>query len=272
MDEFVQSNLKLWNEWTDIHEKSASYDLPGFMSGRDSLHPLELEELGPDVKPGTTLLHLQCHFGLDTLSWARRGARVTGVDFSQRAIDLARRINSELNLGAEFICSDVYALPDILQDQFDVVYTSYGVLNWIPDAWKWARVAAHFVKPGGIFYIAEFHPFFYIFENEGDDLHDLEIKYPYFTQDHPLEFPVSGSYADPSARVNHPVEYDWTHNLGEVASALIAAGLTLHYLHEFPFSVEASAPALMEKGTDGYWRLKEKQESVPLMYSIKAGK
>lgn len=272
MDPLFEANLNLWNEWTQIHEKSEVYDLPGFLAGRNSLHPLELSELGPSLSPdkngAKSLLHLQCHFGLDTLSWAHLGAKAIGIDFSDKAIGLAKSLNERLGLNAEFICSNLYELPDRLDAQFDIVYTSYGVLVWLPDILKWAKIVAHYLKPGGIFYIAEFHPFASIFDDEAHK--ELRVRYPYFSRGDPLEFKTQGSYVDRDAKIEQPVEYEWTHNLGDILTALISAGLCIEYLHEFPYAVDPFNHDLMEKGEDGYWRLKDKRDSVPLMYSIKA--
>jgi SAM-dependent methyltransferase len=268
MDEYYDSNLKLWNEWTEIHKNAATYGLKGFLKGGLSLHSLEREELG-DVSE-KTLLHLQCHFGLDTLSWARLGARVTGVDFSDMAIALAQKVAKETGIQARFIRSKIFDLPDLLDEQFDVVFTSYGVLYWLHDLTAWGRLVRRYLKPGGVFYIAEFHPFSGIFE-EQDDGQGVWITTPYFHQTQPLQFDVAGSYADPDAKVDHAVEYGWTHSLSEIVNALLSAGLTLEYLHEFPFTVDPSPyRRLVEPLEGGYWRLKVHAESIPLMFSIRA--
>ena len=156
MDKQLQVNRRNWNERTPVHAASDFYDVEGFKAGRITLRDLERREVG-EVS-GKTLLHLQCHFGLDTMSWARLGAKPTGVDFSDAAIDLARSLNDELGLGVRFIHSNIYDLPGVLDEQFDIVFTSYGVLCWLPDLDDWARVASNHLKPGGVFYIAEFHP------------------------------------------------------------------------------------------------------------------
>ena len=156
MDEYLESNRALWDEWTSIHVRSEFYDVESFKRGGIRLRPYELEEIG-DVA-GKDVLHLQCHFGLDTLSFARLGARVTGADFSAPAIAQARALAEELGLDARFVQSNLYDLPSTLQGDFDVVYTSRGVIGWLPDLDRWAEVAAHFVRPGGIFYITEGHP------------------------------------------------------------------------------------------------------------------
>jgi SAM-dependent methyltransferase len=266
MDSYQQANLALWNEWADINLNSRTYDLPAFKAGKCSLQSIELEELG-DVS-GKTLLHLQCHFGLDTLSWARRGAVVTGTDFSDRAIALAQSLAREVGVDARFICSDLYALPDVLTGRFDIVFTSYGVLCWLRDLKRWAEIAAHFLKPGGTFYIAEFHPFIQVFD-EGDPA-ELRVRHGYFYQAEPREWAVQGSYADRAAVVRQPVEYEWTHSLGEIVSALAGAGLHLEFLHEFTGSVDRMLDC-MERAPDGWWRLKG-QPDLPLMFSVRATK
>ncbi|HEX2620451.1 MAG TPA: class I SAM-dependent methyltransferase, partial [Phototrophicaceae bacterium] len=181
MDEYLWANRNLWDKWTDEHEKSPFYDLEGFRAGKDRLRSIELEELG-DVS-GKSLLHLQCHFGMDTLAWARRGAVVTGVDFSPQSIDLARALSKELQIPAEFCCSDIEHLPDTLSCQFDIVFTSYGVLHWLRDLKRWGEVINHFLKPGGIFYIVEDHPFMRVFAANSDP--ELKVKNRYYFSEQP---------------------------------------------------------------------------------------
>jgi SAM-dependent methyltransferase len=267
MEEYKRANLALWNEWASIHCQSEFYDVAGFRSGKSSLTPLELTELG-DVS-GKTLLHLQCHFGLDTLSWARLGAKVTGADFSDQAIALARSLSQELGMDAGFVCSDLYTLPQVLTGTFDIVFTSYGVLVWLPDLERWAQVIAHFLKPGGTFYIAEMHPFAGVFENF--QVTELQAAYSYFHSPEPYEVETAGSYADPTAHVGQPVEYEWHHSLADIINALISAGLRIEFLHEFPFCAYAMFP-FMERHEDGWWRLPSDVPVIPLMFSLKAVK
>lgn len=267
MDEYIESNRKLWNAWTDIHEKSEMYDLATFKAGRSTLRDLQLQEVG-DVR-GKTLLHLQCHFGEDTLSWARLGATVTGADFSERAIELARSLSEELGIPASFVLSDLYSLPDVLHDTFDVVYTSYGVLGWLPDIPRWARVVSHFLKPGGTFYVAEIHPFLWVFDEDNKGT-ELKVRYPYFQGAEPLKFDVKGSYADPSADYTG-VEYGWNHTVGDYINSLIDAGLRLEFFHEFPFICWQALP-FMQRGEDRWWRLPEGMNNIPLLFSLKATK
>ncbi len=268
MQEYLNANQAHWNELTPFHVKSKFYDVGGFKNGKTSLTPIELGELG-DVS-NKSLLHLECHFGLDTMSWARQGARVTGVDFSEQAIEAARSLSRELGIDARFILSNFYDLPDNLEDTFDIVFTSYGVINWLPDLPKWAQVINHFLKSGGTFYIAEFHPFAGIFNEEDDS--NLTVHYPYFHLEEPLIFysDGSGSYADSEATITTP-SYEWQHSMADIINALISVGLRIEFLHEFPYSVYKEFP-FMERSADGFWRLNRDEDKVPLLFSIKAVK
>ena len=266
MDDYTRTNLDHWNELVSMHAQSKFYDLQSFKAGNSTLKPIEVEELG-DVA-GKSLLHLQCHFGLDTLSWARRRAQVTGADFSDQAIALAQSLSQELEIKANFVCSNLYDLPDVLSSEFDIVYTSYGVLCWLSDLGRWGKIIAHFLKPGGVFYIAEFHPFANVFEDESAT--DLQVAYSYFGSAEPFQWESDGSYADLSAPVQHRVTYEWFHSLGDILNALISAGLRIEFLHEFPVCAYRSFP-FMEQGTDGWWRLKG-GDTIPLMFSLKATK
>jgi SAM-dependent methyltransferase len=269
MDRYLAANKALWEEWTAIHERSEFYDVEGWKAGRERLRAFMLEEVG-DVA-GRDLLHLQCHFGLDTLTWARRGARVTGVDFSERAIALARSLAAEAGLEATFVRSDVLELD--LQEEFDIVFTSFGVLWWLPDLARWAEVIAGHLRPGGVFYLAEMHPVAKVLDDDHGST-GPRPRYPYFPSPEPLEFPVEGSYADPTAQVTQPFEYGWTHSLGEVVTALAQAGLRIEFLHEFPFTVERALPYLVEVQHDPpMYRLPgDLDGTLPLMFSLKASK
>jgi SAM-dependent methyltransferase len=267
MDEYFKANLEHWNEVTSIHENSEFYDVEGFKSGKCTLMPLEREELG-DVS-GKTLLHLQCHFGLDTMSWARLGAKVTGVDFSDKAIGLAKSLSRELGIHADFLCCNIYDLPKVLKGEFDIVFTSYGILCWLPDLGEWAKIIAQFLKPGGTFYIVEGHPFNTVFENE-KNTKDLKVRYSYFHSPKPTRWKPDGPYADKDAEVSSP-SYEWAHPLGDIINSLISAGLNIEFLHEFPYWCEDHFP-FMEIGQDGWWRLKGGKDTIPLMFSVKATK
>ncbi|HSG16138.1 MAG TPA: class I SAM-dependent methyltransferase [Anaerolineae bacterium] len=267
MTEYLQANQRRWDQLTLEHQKSEFYDLAGFKAGNDRLRSIELSELG-DVD-GKTLLHLQCHFGLDTLAWARRGAIVTGVDFSQNAITLARSLSEELAIPAQFYQSDIYDLPSVLTGKFDIVFTSYGVLHGLPDLGRWGEIITHFLKPGGIFYIVEDHPFFRMFRAKPDG--QIRAERSYFFSEEPQRIEVTGSYATDGEGAAG-VQYVWDHSLGEVIGSLIDAGLKIEFLHEFPFAARAKFP-FMEQGEDGWWRLPAGQHGIiPFLFSLQARK
>jgi len=262
------ANRALWNEWTDIHEASDFYDIEGFKSGKIRLNSIEREELG-DLN-GKSLLHLQCHFGLNTLSLARLGATATGVDFSEKSIALARKLAEETKIDTQFVLSDIDHLPDNLTGQFDIVFTSYGVLCWLPDLNRWAEVITHFLKPGGFFYIAEFHPFSWIFDDAADAT-EPRIAMPYFGDGNPIAWKTEGSYVDRDAPMKQEISYEWMHPLSDIVNALIGAGLRIDSMREFPYTVYKQFP-FVEQSDDGNWRLKEKPNSLPLIFSMKATK
>lgn len=262
-DSYLQANKSLWNKRTPVHAKSDFYDLASFRQGNTSLNAIELQELG-NVE-GKTLLHLQCHFGQDTLSWAREGAIVTGVDFSEESIMLAQSLATDLKLEARFICCNVYDTRQYVQEQFDVVFTSYGVLGWLPDLDKWAEVVAQSLKPGGTFYMIEFHPVIWMFDPDF-----IKVAYSYFYRPEPISDETEGTYADHLAEITNE-EYSWNHGQAEVISALLNQGLQLEQFHEFPFSSYNCFKNLV-KGEDGFWRIKGLEDMLPMMYSLKMRK
>ncbi len=263
MDDRLESNKTLWNALTGLHVKSAFYDVAGFLNGRCTLMPLEREEMG-DVS-GKSLLHLQCHFGLDTLSWVRLGAEVTGTDFSDKAIEYARKLSGEAGIQADFICADIYALPDILDKQFDIVFTSYGALTWLPDLDGWAEIVARYVKPGGFFYVAEIHPMLYAIGYEPDP--ELRLKNSYFPA---VEQERNEGGSDYATSFTHDfVSYEWQWPVSTVVTALAQAGLRIEFVHEFPFCCFCARQD-MYQDKDGWWHLAG--DKVPLTFSIKAYK
>ncbi len=267
MREETKTNQELWDALTPVHVKSEFYGLEEFRRGRCSLDPLELEELG-DLA-GKSLLHLQCHFGMDTLSWARRGAKVTGMDFSEPAIEQARSLAAELGMDARFVCCDLYDLPSHLDEEFDIVFTSAGVLCWLPDLPAWGKVIARFLKPGGLFYLREFHPFLYCLDDR-EGVKEPRPFYPYFHDGEPLRFAggEDGDYADPDTVVNKD-SVEWPYALSRVIGALLSAGLKLESFREFPYTTYQSLPFL-EKRSDGRWIMPGYPEGFPMMFSLKA--
>jgi SAM-dependent methyltransferase len=271
VDEALRSNRELWDAWTKIHVASAFYDVAAFRNGERPIRLADYEREEVGSVEAKTLLHLQCHFGLDTLSWARLGAMVTGVDFSEEAVVAARALAADLGIPARFIVSDIDGLVDVLDERFDIVYTSGGVLGWLPDIASWGRVVAHYVRPGGFLYMTEIHPVAQVFENEGVVPGELRLAYPYWSHPEPLRFEVKGSYADRDAPTDGLVEYGWDHSLGEILTSLADAGLRLEFLHEFDF-VRWPVDFLVEGG-DGRWRLPDGSKgSLPLFFSLKATK
>lgn len=263
----IESNRRLWDEWTDVHERA--YDVGGFRRGENRIAEHEQAEIGS--VEGLTLLHLQCHFGLDTMSWARLGAHVTGIDFSPKAIALARTIAAEEGIRARFIESDVYDLPGVLDETFDLVYTSNGVLGWLPEIKPWAEVVARYVRPGGRFYVLEVHPVVLAMADEGVGPGELRLGYPYWEHHDAIAVPTHGSYADRDATVVTPKEYGWDHSLGEIVTALAETGLRIDRLIEYPF-LNWEAPFLVPDGEGRYRLPPDATGELPLMFSILASK
>lgn len=262
MRDYAKVNKKWWNEVTPIHSSSQLYNLAGFKKGKSSLESIELKEVGNVSKKN--LLHLMCHFGMDTLSWARKGAIATGVDFSENAITLAKNLSKEIQVPATFICSDIYELPKVLDKKFDIVFTSYGVLCWVSNIKKWAKLISYYLTEGGVFYIVEVHPFTNILS------YDFKIDYKYFVKG-PYIDDSSGTYTDWNTNI-HGLTYLWNHTLSEVINALITEGLKIECVHEFPFTMYDQFPGLMEQNKKGQYVLKNKKIQIPLLFSLKATK
>jgi SAM-dependent methyltransferase len=272
MSQYIEANRRLWEMWTRVNLESELYDVETFAAGRArDLDPVVLA--GPGDVRGKSLLHLQCHFGMDTLRWVRRGAIATGADFSAPAIEAARALSARMQLPATFVHSDLYALPERLSGAFDVVFTSHGVLGWLPDLDRWAQVIAHFLVPGGIFYIVEVHPFALMFD-DARKTPGLAPLYPYFHGPEPVRAEYRGSYAAPEGQFTS-VEHAWLHRMSDVIGALLRAGLAIESFEEYPFLGWRFFP-WMEQGADGWWRLPAHPDvpfgaaSLPLMFSLKA--
>ena len=259
---YFEENKKSWNKRTAVHKDSAFYDLASFKEGKSSLNKIELEELGNVSEK--SLLHLQCHFGMDTMSWAREGASCVGVDLSDEAINLAKEVNAELKLNAEFVCCNVYDLKQHLDKKFDIVFTSYGTIGWLPNLNAWADIVSHFLKPGGTFYIADFHPALWMMDDNF-----THVKYSYFNAEVITE-EISGTYSDRNAPIKS-IEHGWNHPFSEIFNALINHGLQITLFNEFPFS-PYNCFSNLEQGADKMWRIKGMNEKMPMMYSIKAVK
>lgn len=254
--DYIKLNRSAWDQRTGIHFVSEMYDVDGFLKGGSSLKEIELAEV--DEVRGKKLLHLQCHFGLDTLSWARKGAIVTGVDLSPEAIKKANELKKKAALPAEFICSDIYDYEKSTLPQYDIVYASYGALNWLPDISGWARIAAKSLKVGGRLHLIEFHP-----------VYDLHSGYSYFSQEEP-DIEEDGTYTE-NCTGEVATMATWPHPLSEVLNALIGNGITIDHLNEYPFSPYDCLDNLEER-EEGRYYVKGVEHPVPLVYSIKGTK
>ncbi|MFI8198337.1 class I SAM-dependent methyltransferase [Streptomyces sp. NPDC085942] len=268
-NDWRDANRARWDERVPIHVASDFYDLDAFRAGRDALRDFELAEVG-DVT-GRTLLHLQCHIGVDTLSWARHGARqVVGLDFSEPAVETARGLAEELGLGpdrAAFVAADVYDAPSAAPDSaYDIVYTGLGALNWLPDVQRWAETAASLVAPGGFLYVVEFHPLTDSMDAETGSV----VTDDYFSRDAWVD-ETPGTYADLDAPTVHNRSVEWQHPVGRVVTALASAGLRIEFLHEHDSSLFQRFEAL-ERHPDGHYRYPAGRPRIPLMYSVKASR
>jgi SAM-dependent methyltransferase len=260
--DYLELNRAAWNKKVPFHVESASYDMPGFLAGNTSLKNLELDLLG-EVK-GKRLLHLQCHFGQDSLSLARMGAQVTGVDFSDVAIAKARSLATELQLDARFIQCDVYSLKEHLDETFDIVFTSYGTIGWLPDLERWAEIVQHFLRPGGRFVIVDFHPVVWMFDPKFQ-----EIAYSYFNAGAIVET-QEGTYADRNAPISYEIA-GWVHPISDILQNLMAAGLQLEQFREWDYSPYGCFDNV-EEDEPGVFRVKHLKKKIPMVYGIAATK
>lgn len=267
-DHRLAQNRTTWDAWTQLNYESEFYDVESFKQGRSPLDDIVLAGVG-DVD-GKRLLHLQCHFGMDTLKWARMGAQVTGVDFSSAAISQARQLAEEIGVEAEFVESSVEAAPSVMKqaDSYDVVFTSYGAISWLPSLKPWAKTIAYFLKPGGTFFVADHHPAAWIFDDD-DPTPGLRYKYPYFSQE-PISDEQTGNYAQPDADVT-TTNHSWQHTFEEILGTLIDAGLTVTELREYDRCAWAWFP-WMEQRDDGFWHMPAEHGDIPLMFSVTATK
>lgn len=259
---YIDINQNLWNKKTDIHYASEFYDVEAFLNGKDSLNPIELELLG-DLQD-KKILHLQCHFGQDTISLARHGALATGIDFSENAIEKARSLNTQTATHAKFIQSDIYKLPEILNEKFDIVFTSYGVIGWLPDMQAWAEVVAHFLKPGGQFVMVEFHPIVWMFSY---DFQKVEFNY---LESGPIIEETEGTYTDRNADIKE-ASVSWNHGLSTVINSLIQSGLKITDFKEYNHSPYDCFENTIQADERCY-KIKGLEDKIPLLYSIKAEK
>lgn len=273
MDPYREANRAKWDELVQPHLTSGFYSVDALRDGTGRLDPIVQREVG-DVA-GLSVLHLQCHFGLDTLTLAQRGACVTGLDFSGEAIRAARALAAEVGLDATFVEGDLYAAPELIEGAFDLVFATWGTICWLPDLAGWARVASHFLKPGGRLYFADCHPMAYVWD-EGEGMCDplqgrLKTKYPYFHDASPILLDDPDDYASAHKTVNTRT-YEWAHPVSETVSAVAAAGLAFEYMHEHPWITWALLPGLVE-AEDGLYGWPEGTDpALPLSLSFSARK
>lgn len=261
-ENYININRKTWNEKTEFHIQSDFYSQEEFLKGKNSLMPIELELLG-DIKD-KSILHLQCHFGQDTISFSRLGAKAVGVDLSDNAIKKATEIAKQLNTETRFICCDIYDLPNHLNEQFDIVFTSYGTIGWLPDLDKWANVISHFLKPGGKFIMADFHPVVWMFDDNFE-----KIGYNYFKSEAIIES-TEGTYADKNAPMNSKT-ITWNHSTSELLNSLLKNNLELNAFNEYDYSPYNCFNAT-EEFEPKKFRIKHLENKIPMVYSILAMK
>jgi SAM-dependent methyltransferase len=270
MDEHRAANLRNWESRVPIHAASRLYDLDGLADDPNRLSRVltrDAPRLG-DLH-GLDVLHLQCHVGTESVSLARLGGRVTALDFSPSALAVARDLARRAAVDVEFVEAELYTAPDVLRGRsFDLVYTSVGVLCWLPDIRAWARVVAELLKPGGRLYVREGHPILWTLDDTRDD-EMLVPTFPYFERREPTRFEEEHTYSDGDATLASPVSYEWNHGLGEIVQAILDAGLQLVSLEEHA-AVEWQALAWMVQGPDGRWVLPYGSERMPLSYVLEA--
>ncbi|WP_267402864.1 MULTISPECIES: class I SAM-dependent methyltransferase [unclassified Chryseobacterium] len=262
MENYLEINKNSWNAKVEPHLKSDFYFVDEFLKGRTSLNSIELELLG-DIK-GKTVLHLQCHFGQDSISLSRMGAKVTGIDLSDKAIETAKDLAQKTGKNVEFICTDLYNLPNVLDQKFDIVFTSYGTIGWLPDLEKWAKIINHFLKPNGKFIMAEFHPVVWMFDDDFEG-----VKYNYFNEKAITET-YEGTYADQNADIVQDYVM-WNHSLADVIDNLIQNNLEIENFKEFDWSPYPCFKHVNEF-EKGKWRIPQFGNKIPLIFAIKAQK
>jgi SAM-dependent methyltransferase len=268
LDEYRQTNLDNWESRVAIHYDSDDYGVrrfindPSHLSGVVGFDRAKL----PDIE-GKRLIHLQCHIGTDTISLARLGADVTGVDFSAKAIEAARRLSEDSGTSARFVVSELYEAKSAVPETFEVVYTGVGAICWLPDIRGWAEVVASFLEPGGVFYMREGHPVMWALDQEDPEF--LKIEHAYF-EGAPLEWEDEKTYAGDGV-VASPKTFDWNHGIGETLTALIDSGLRIDRVEEYDFCEWQGIDQMVPDGR-GHWRLPDRPERLPMMWSVLATK
>ena len=259
---YKEINRKSWNNKVDTHMSSEFYDIKGFLSGKSSLNPIELGLLG-NFK-GKSILHLQCHFGKDSISLSREGAQTTGVDLSDKAIRKAKELAKKCKVDTTFICSDIFDLPHHLDREFDIVFASYGTIGWLPDLKRWAEIIARYMKPEGRFVFAEFHPVLWMFDDDFD-----AIKFGYFNTG-AIEENIDGTYADTTAAINQDYIM-WNHSLEDIISSLLNQKLRLDLFEEYNYSPYDCFQGTVEI-EPGKFQIKKMGDKLPMVFALQVSK
>lgn len=262
MSNYIEINKNAWNLKTEVHLESDFYENEAFLNGQNSLKKIELNLLG-DIA-GKSILHLQCHFGQDSISLSRMGAKVTGIDLSDKAIEKAREFALQAKIDTKFICCDIFDLPNHLDKQFDIVFTSYGVIGWLPDMDKWASIVSRYLKPGGKFVFVEFHPVVWMFDNDFK-----VIQYNYFKSEEIIEL-NNGTYADRDANIEYST-VSWNHSISEVLNSLISHNIEICSFDEYDYSPYNCFNDMIKIDTDKY-RIETFGDKIPLVYSVVGAK
>lgn len=259
---YLEINKHSWNNRLESHLNSDFYNLAGFLKGETSLNPIELALLG-DLE-GKSILHLQCHFGQDSISLSRLGAEVTGVDLSDKAIATAQKIAEDTHANVQFICCDIYDLEKHLDKQFDIVFTSYGTITWLPDLDKWGKLIAKFLKPSGKFIFVEFHPVVWMFDDNFE-----KIAYNYFNVEAIIES-ENGTYADKDASISQSY-VTWNHSISEVQSSLLNHAMEITIMQEFDYSPYNIFSAMVELEPKKF-SIAHLGNKIPMVYALVAKK
>jgi SAM-dependent methyltransferase len=273
MDDYRETNRANWDERAPAHVASPGYAVDRFLADPEFLSDVvrfDLARLG-DVR-GLRGVHLQCHIGTDTISLARLGARMTGLDFSGEAIEQARRLAEQTGADVEFVQADAYDAATVLErESFDLVFTGIGAICWLPRIDRWADVVAALLKPGGRLFMREGHPMLWsLADAREDDL--LVVEHPYFETEEPYVEHDGGTYVETDVEFERNVSYSWNHGLGEIVTALLDHGLTPTMLVEHDSAPWEGLPGKMEKLDNGEYRLPERRERLPQTYTLQAVK
>jgi len=260
MNKYEEANLCWWNDIADLHYDH--YDLKALRAGGSLIDPIARREVGSVV--GKKALHLHCHIGSDTLSWVRLGAEVTGVDFSAKSLAVARRLERECGLKARWIESDIETLPSKLDQKFDIVIAAQGILCWVSDLEKWLAVVAHFVKPGGVFYLQDGHPILDCF----DRTEAIWTPRHSMLGGEPIECADGWDYTDSGFKSKF-THYEWVWPLSQVVTSTVNAGFRIEFLHEINKLYYRDTPSMV-RDEDGYWSHPIYGDKLPFMFSLRA--